>query len=61
MSEKTWEEGQYTEDDVIESADGTGYLSPSEFVSGDNGLEPDDSYDDTADDTADDTDYDTDY
>lgn len=56
MTEKTWEEGQYTEDDVIESADGTGYLYPSEFVAGEGGLEPDDGADDS--DDTDDTDDD---
>lgn len=56
MTERTWADGRYGEDDVIESADGTGYLTPSEYVAGDDGLEPDDSsdYDDDYDDDDDD-------
>lgn len=41
MSEPTWGGGEYTPDDVIEAADHTGYTSPSEYVDGANGLEPD--------------------
>jgi hypothetical protein len=40
--EDTWDDGHYTEDDVIESADHTGYTSVSDFVHGTNGMEPDD-------------------
>ena len=40
-SDQTWDDGQLTESDVIESADGTGYTSVSEFVAGENGYEPD--------------------
>ncbi|MFE0731575.1 hypothetical protein [Streptomyces antibioticus] len=39
--EQTWDDGRLTEDDVIEAADGTGYTSVSEYVSGENGYEPD--------------------
>ncbi|MFF4835977.1 hypothetical protein [Streptomyces sp. NPDC001315] len=40
-TEHTWDDGRLTEDDVIESADHTGYTSVSEFVAGENGYEPD--------------------
>ncbi|PPK68524.1 hypothetical protein CLV40_105253 [Actinokineospora auranticolor] len=40
--DKTWDDGHYGEDDVIEAADGKGYLSVSDYTHGDNGLEPDD-------------------
>ncbi|MFF0592203.1 hypothetical protein [Streptomyces antibioticus] len=43
--EQTWDDGRLTEDDVIEAADGTGYTSVSEYVSGENGYEPDDTGD----------------
>ncbi|GAB3851322.1 hypothetical protein ACFPIJ_52950 [Dactylosporangium cerinum] len=39
--EKTWNDGAYTADDVIESADHTGYTSVSDYVSGEDGLTPD--------------------
>jgi hypothetical protein len=41
MSEMTWGDGQYTEDDVIEAADHTGYLSMDDYIHDNNGLEPD--------------------
>ncbi|MGY1775614.1 hypothetical protein ACI8AV_07115 [Geodermatophilus sp. SYSU D00804] len=41
MSEPTWNEGQLDASETIEAADGTGYTSYSEFVSGDNGYEQD--------------------
>ncbi|UWE11164.1 hypothetical protein [Actinacidiphila bryophytorum] len=41
MTDQTWDDGQYTDDDVIEAADHSGYLSVSDYVSGDNALEPD--------------------
>ncbi|MFE5679289.1 hypothetical protein ACFQ7B_41865 [Streptomyces erythrochromogenes] len=39
--EQTWDEGHLTGSDVIESADGTGYTSVSDYVHGENGHEPD--------------------
>ncbi|THA73701.1 hypothetical protein [Streptomyces sp. A0592] len=39
--EQTWDEGHLTESDVVESADGTGYTSVSDYVHGENGHEPD--------------------
>lgn len=39
--DKTWGESEYTEDDVIEAADHTGYTSYSDYIAGDNGLDPD--------------------
>lgn len=50
----TWDDGHYTEDDVIEAADHSGYLSMSDYISGDNALEPDYSDDGADDDGADD-------
>jgi hypothetical protein len=41
MAGPTWNDGQLGEDDVIEAADGTGYTSVSDFVSGEDGYEPD--------------------
>ncbi|TYB45713.1 hypothetical protein [Actinomadura chibensis] len=41
MPEKTWGDGEYTEDDVIESADHTGYTSVSDYVHDENALAPD--------------------
>jgi hypothetical protein len=38
---QTWNDGQLTPDDVIVAADGTGYTSPSEYVDGTGGYEPD--------------------
>ena len=46
----TWDEGNLTEDDVIEAADHTGYTSPSDYYSGTDGHEPDPDYDDGSDD-----------
>jgi hypothetical protein len=37
----TWDDGHYTEDDVIESADHTGYLSVDDYVHDVNGMDPD--------------------
>lgn len=58
--EKTWGDGKYTSDDVIESADHTAYTSTADYVAGEDGMEPDDDY--AADDDPEDTDddYDTD-
>lgn len=39
--DKTWGDGQYTADEVIESADHTGYTSVSDYVHGDDGVDPD--------------------
>ena len=39
----TWDDGHYTEDDVIEAADHSGYLSVSDYISGDDPLAPDPS------------------
>ncbi|MFD9368488.1 hypothetical protein ACFWA6_12370 [Streptomyces sp. NPDC060020] len=39
--DQTWDEGHLTEGEVIESADGTGYTSVSDYVHGENGHEPD--------------------
>ncbi|MEU3275693.1 hypothetical protein [Streptomyces antibioticus] len=43
--EQPWDDGRLTEYDVIEAADGTGCASMSEYVSGENGYEPDDTGD----------------
>ncbi|MFJ4982353.1 hypothetical protein ACIP9H_00950 [Streptomyces sp. NPDC088732] len=40
-SGQTWDDGHLTGDDVIESADHTGYTSVSDYVAGENGYEPD--------------------
>lgn len=40
--EKTWDNGELTEHDVIEAADHTGYTSPSDYVRGDDPHDPDD-------------------
>ncbi|MER6319869.1 hypothetical protein ABT237_39915 [Streptomyces sp. NPDC001581] len=39
--EQTWDDGHLSENEVIESADGTGYTSVSDYVHGENGHEPD--------------------
>lgn len=41
MIGKTWGDGEYTGDEVIEAADHTGYTSYSDYFAGDNGLDPD--------------------
>jgi hypothetical protein len=40
-TDPTWDDGNLTEHDVIESADHTGYTSVSDYVAGENGYEPD--------------------
>jgi hypothetical protein len=40
-TDHTWDDGQLTEHDVIESADHTGYTSVADYVAGENGHEPD--------------------
>ncbi|MEO3788021.1 hypothetical protein ABGB12_32240 [Actinocorallia sp. B10E7] len=46
MSGPTWDDGELTEEDVIESSDHTGYTSPFDFDHGVNGHEPDDYHHD---------------
>lgn len=40
MTEPTYGDGTLGADDVIPSADYTGFLSQSEYITGDNGLDP---------------------
>lgn len=46
MDDRTWDDGRLGEEDVIESADHTGYTSYDDFVHGNNGYEPDDDHGD---------------
>ncbi|MFF0451361.1 hypothetical protein ACFYT4_34190 [Streptomyces sp. NPDC004609] len=41
MGDPTYGEGAYEADDVIQSADYTGYLFTSDYVAGENGMSPD--------------------
>ncbi|MGW4033204.1 hypothetical protein ACWEFL_28570 [Streptomyces sp. NPDC004838] len=41
MGDPTYGDGAYEPDDVIQSADYTGYLFTSDYVAGENGMNPD--------------------